>query len=249
MNIKKLLGGSLVVISAISSHVSFAASSVPHNSIEPITGLTNTLSQRYLPLLYIGDGCKPYTAVDAEGNWSAGLQDSGTNSGNCNLDTKQQVYVRGDKVSDTLTAVMYAYYFPKDNGYLIPSIGHRHDWEYVMLFIENYDDNYDANSEKIVGAVYSAHGGLSATTNPNRGGNNNTHIYVTYDYHGSVTHSFAEGSAGTVEKHKAIVWGLMSDASRNSLNVRDFGNAVVPLKNTDNKFQNEVEKARDALGI
>lgn len=249
MNITKLLGGGLIAIASFSSHVSFAASSVPHDSLEPISGLTNTLTQRYLPLLNIGDGCHPYTAVDADGNWNAGLKDSGSNGGNCSLDTKQQVYVRGAAITDKITAIMYAYYFPKDNGYLVASIGHRHDWEYVMVFVENYNDTYNSSNEKIIGAVYSAHGGLSASTNPNRGGNNNTHIYINYDFHGSVTHSFAEGSKGSVDKHRAIIWGLMTDAARNSLNVRDFGNAVVPVRNRDNKFQNEVEKAKDALGL
>ena len=249
MNITKFLGSSIIAIVSFSSHAAFAASSVPHDSIEPISGLTNTLTQRYLPLLNIGDGCHPYTAVDADGNWSAGLQDSGSNGGNCSLDTKTQVYVRGTDISDTVTAVMYAYYFPKDNGYLIPSIGHRHDWEYVMVFIENYNDTYNSKTEKLIGAVYSAHGGLSSSTNPNRGGNNDTHIYINYDFHGSVTHSFAEGSKGSVKNHKAIIWGLMTDEARNSLNVRDFGSAVVPVRNKDNKFQNEIEKAKDALGL
>ena len=248
MKIKYLLSVSLFTLTTLSANSALAASKVSHDALTPITGKSNTMADRYLPLLNIGDGCHPYTAVDKNGNWNGGLKDSGSNGGNCSLDTRTQVYVRGAQINNKVDAIMYAYYFPKDNGYLVPSIGHRHDWEYVMVFVENYNDSYNSKKEKIVGAVYSAHGGLSSSKNPKRGGNNDTHIYINYDFHGSVTHSFAEGSKGSVKKHKPILWSKLTSQAKNSLNIRDFGNAVVPVRDRDNKFDNEIAKAKSKLG-
>lgn len=129
---------------------------------------------------------------------------------------------------------------PKDNGYLIASIGHRHDWEYVMVFVKNYNDTYDSSKEKIVGTAYSAHGGISSTTSPNK---SDPHVYANYDFHGSVTHSFEEGSKGSYEG----IWGQLSSDARNSLNVRYFGNAVVPLKTA--RFTSKIAGAQSALGL
>jgi len=247
-----LLNVSLFTLTTLSANSALAEDSpthVGHDSLIPIEGGSSTMAKRYLPLLHIGDGCQPYTAVDQHGNWSEGLLDTGGNGSMCSLDTRIQVYVRGTKINNNVHAIMYAYYFPKDNGYLLPKIGHRHDWEYVMVFVENYNDSYNSNEEKIIGAVYSAHGGLSSSDDPNRGGNNNTHIYINYDFHRSVTHSFAEGSEGSVTKHKPVLWTNLSSEAQNSLNIRDFGNAVVPVRDRDNKFNDEVAKAKSELGF
>ena len=138
---------------------------------------------------------------------------------------------------------MYAYYFPKDNGRIIASFGHRHDWEHVFVFVQ---DLGNVSKEKIVGAAYSAHGGVSATTNPNRDGKQ---IYINYDYNGSVTHSFVEGNSGSNAGHVLISYNRLPQAAKDTLDNQSFGNAIVPFRNSGDRWNSRVQQARDALGF
>lgn len=219
-----------------------SAESRPHDSIDPLTNGANATLKRFLPKLNRNSACRPYTAVDADGNYNAGLKDSGGESSQCALTSKQQVYTRTSRINDNTHAVMYAYYFPKDNGRIIASIGHRHDWEHVFVFVQ---DLGDVNQETIVGAAYSAHGGVSVTTNPNSDGKQ---IYINYDYNGSVTHSFIEGSSGSNDNHVLISYNKIPQAAKDTLDNQDFGDAVVPFKNSGDRWNSRVQQAADALG-
>lgn len=221
---------------------SVSADARNHDAISPLQFGADETTERFLPRLEIDSGCRPYTAVDADGNYNAGLKDSGSESGECEDQDKQQVYTRSKQVNANTYAIMYAYYFPKDNGFIIPSIGHRHDWEHAVVFVRNINE---AN-EAIVGAAYSAHGGVSSTRTPNKAGDQ---VYVSYGYNGSVTHSLEEGSGGTNDQHVLISWDNLPSASKTTLNNQSFGSAVVPLKDTTDRFNSLIEQARESLGI
>lgn len=115
---------------------------VPHNSLRFIPervrgGVEGRAMLRYEPYLHIAHGCRSYPAVSQSGQVSGGLQASGTPSGGCNDGRNGQTYVRGTWYQGRY-AIMYSWYFPKDqvasgsiNG------GHRHDWESVVIWIDN----------------------------------------------------------------------------------------------------------------
>lgn len=241
MRLKKVLTVGFLVTQFVGIN-SASAASRPHDHISPLTNGANKTSDRFLPRLSVNGGCRPYTAVDKDGNYNAGLQDSGSENGKCTSKEKAQVYSRAKRVNANTHGIMYAYYFPKDNGYIVPSIGHRHDWEHVIVFVRNMNKS----GETIVGAAYSAHGGVSTTRSPNKSGNQ---IYINYDYHGSVTHSFKEGSSGSNSGHKLITWSKLPAKPKNTLNKQSFGSAVVPLKDSNNRFNNLIEQARASIGI
>ncbi|RLN46232.1 hypothetical protein BBJ29_007622 [Phytophthora kernoviae] len=48
---------------------------------------------------------------------------------------------------------MYSWYFPKDSP--SPGLGHRHDWEHAIVWI----DNPEVENPKIIGAATSSHNG------------------------------------------------------------------------------------------
>ena len=241
VNLKKIISINVLAAQLLCiNHVT--AEARPHDSIDPLTNGANAALQRFLPKLDRNSACRPYTAVDADGNYNAGLRDSGGESSQCSLTSRQQVYTRTSRINDNTHAVMYAYYFPKDNGRIFPSIGHRHDWEHAFVFIENFGDE---SQEKIVGAAYSAHGGVSVTTSPNRDGKQ---IYISYDYNGSVTHSFVEGNSGSNNNHILISYNRIPQAAKDTLDNQSFGNAIVPFRNSGNRFNSRVQQAADALG-
>lgn len=229
---------SILMFSTASS--AYAATGLPHDEIYPIAASYTEGQHEYQPYFSKTSGCYPYSAVDMEGNWNLGLKDSGSVSGSCSSQNYQQVYVRQKPIGSDTVAMMYAYYFPKDNGLIFASIGHRHDWEHVVVFVKNYG----TTSEEIIGAAYSAHGGVSVTSSPNKSGK---HIYVKYGYNGSVTHSLVEGSSGNNNQQELIDWDALSTAAKNTLSTEDYGDSVVPIN--DSKFHSEVEEAADALGL
>lgn len=244
MTLKKALLLTLVA-SQITCVAGVSAGKRNHDAINPLTfGANNTL-KRFLPKLDRNRACYPYTAVDKDGNYSGGLQDSGSESGKCSSSDKQQVYTRTARVNSNTHAVMYAYYFPKDNGRDIPSLGHRHDWEHVFVFVQ---DLGNISREKVVGAAYSGHGDVIATSNPNRDGKQ---IYIDYDYHGLITgftHSFEEGNSGTNDNHVLISYNKLPQAAKDTLDNQSFGSAIVPFRNSGNRWTSRVEQAKDALG-
>ena len=64
---------------------------------------------------------------------------------------KGQIYARGT-VRDGKFAIMYSLYFPKD--VTSPGVGHRHDWENVVLWFDK-----ESRDQKYLGIAISAHGG------------------------------------------------------------------------------------------
>lgn len=246
MTLKKVL-----LLGLLTSQLGFvnnalAYESRAHDAISPMQFGAGNIAKRYLPKFHRASGCYPYTAVDKNGKYNGGLKAAGGSSDKCRSQDKQQVYARGKKVNETTSAIMYSYYFPKDGGYPVAEIGHRHDWENVIVFVKNVNSKYNAKTEKIVGAAYSAHGGISTTTKPNK---SSTHIYVNYAYHKSVTHSMKEGTEGSFSKMVLIDWSHLPALSKKTLNNQSFGKAGVPFKDQGNRFDNKIEEARKALGI
>lgn len=132
---------------------------------------------KYKPWLAVLSGCRPFPAVDKNGNikyitpssslspppkitglhaWisSDGLDTGdGDSSNECDFGSGQ-IYARGHAHPSGAYGILYAWYFPKD----VPSIwlGHRHDWESVVVWVSNA-----TLSATYRGIAISAHGKYS----------------------------------------------------------------------------------------
>ncbi|KAF2454625.1 necrosis inducing protein-domain-containing protein [Lineolata rhizophorae] len=183
----------------------------------------------YKPYLNVVSGCVPFPAVDAAGNTNGGLSPTGSPSGDCDS-SDGQVYARSEQYGENF-AIMYAWYFPKDE----PSdgLGHRHDWESVVVWI----DDPDAPEPAILGVAASAHGDYSTTTSPNLSG---TRPLIRYFNTWPLDHQLGFTSTQGGEQ-PLIAWQSMTDAARSALENTDFGSANVPFK--DANFENNLAEA------
>jgi hypothetical protein len=101
-----------------------------------------------------GDSCYPAPAVSNTGEMNGGLDNTGSVTGECReLDQFKQAntYCRKATVKNdgaTFTVYMYALYFEKDQavGGLDPG-GHRHDWEYVLVWTKDSEVTHASFSE------------------------------------------------------------------------------------------------------
>ncbi|KAI0730602.1 necrosis inducing protein-domain-containing protein [Earliella scabrosa] len=207
---------------------------IPHDQVAgfPETVPNNNFGQLYLkfkPHLKVVNGCVPFPAVDASGNTSGGLRPTGNSNGGCSKNTGQ-VYVRSASFNNAF-AIMYAWYMPKDSP--SPGLGHRHDWEGIVVWI---DDPNKANP-RILGVAASAHGGFATTTSPNLSG---TSPLIEYRSIAPVNHQlgFTSSVGGT---QPLIAYESLTGAARNALETTDFGSANVPFK--DANFRNNLQKA------
>ncbi|OWZ04830.1 Necrosis inducing protein NPP1 [Phytophthora megakarya] len=129
---------------AVVTFTSINGASIDHDKVqpfaqpEPIT-ITEKAAVKFKPSLAILAGCKPYPAVDAAGDISAGLKGTGPIDGDCeDPPLGSQVYCRSTWYNDKW-AIMYAWYFPKDmqNIRRLAKSGVRHDWVNLVVWIDN----------------------------------------------------------------------------------------------------------------
>ncbi|KAF4120921.1 necrosis and ethylene inducing peptide [Geosmithia morbida] len=185
--------------------------------------------QKFKPFLHIAHGCQSYPAVDADGNTSGGLQDTGSATGGCRDQSKGQTYVRAKTRGDQ-TAIMYAWYMPKDMPTTGVSTGsHRHDWENVVVFVDS--------AQNLVSAGASGHGEYKKTTTPQREGDR---LKVEYFTNFPTNHElqFTDTLGNDIP---LVDWDAIPQASRDGLSAADFGSATVPFK--DDTFDGNLDKA------
>jgi hypothetical protein len=237
---KIILSTALAVCTALSATQTYAASVISHNTVKSIWGADgNSVYKKWLPKLRSPEGCIPYPAVESDGDWSGGLQDSGSASGDCKGHGQTQVYARHQCwwESGEFCAFLYTWYFPKDNGSPVPTWGHRHDWEGVVLTTLN---------GTVRSVSFSGHGNWTKywadklTFVSNSWGGKS--VLVDYDYFGSVTHSLDAGTINTGSFYEPLaIWNYMPSAARTSLTNANFGSATVMIK--DSKFWSNLKAA------
>lgn len=119
-------------------------------------------------------------------------------------------------------AIMYAWYFPKDQPNDGVSAGaHRHDWESVVVWLDN------ATDQNMIGAAASGHGGFKTTTTPQKDGDRVMAEYFT----NFPTNHELQFKTSPGKTYPVLDWDAMTDAARTALQDTDFGNANVPFKN------------------
>ncbi|APA09172.1 hypothetical protein SS1G_03080 [Sclerotinia sclerotiorum 1980 UF-70] len=203
---------------------------VNHDSINPwpenVPGgaLGNTL-KRFEPYLHIAHGCQPYSAVDGYGNTSGGLQDTGNISAGCRDQAKGQTYVRG-AWSGGKYGIMYAWYFPKDQpaaGNVVG--GHRHDWEYVVIWTNNPEV---ANPELLGGAASSHSSNRKSTSIPTQGTRPKVEYFVEFPTNHELQFT------NTLGRDLPMMWyDFLPAVSKTALDNTKFGDANCPFNNAN----------------
>lgn len=166
---------------------------------------------------------------------SGGLDTKGGQNEGC-AHNIGQVYARAGAYAGRY-ALMYTWYMPKDSP--APGMGHRHDWENAVVWI----DDVNSDSPKIQALSASAHGGYATVhddilvdlfldgTRPKIG-------YISiWPLNHQLVLSFEKGG-----EQPLIAWESLTDAAREALTNTDFGDANFPLK--DGAFEQHLEKAK-----
>ena len=226
---RKIMKGLLLLPLSVNS--AYAIDSISHDEVQPITNTSvETLHSKFLPWIDVEHGCDYQAAINIDGEVSAGLKASGRSNGDCES-LNGQVYAKSEIFSDGTTAIMYAYYFAKDHALWGGLGGHRHDWEHVVVWI---DDN-----EEVIGAAYSSHGDYSKTTSPLMIDDN---IVVKYS-NSNTTHSLFEAdSTDSISQENLISYDNLNANVQTNLDENDWGNATFPLKIS--KFSDYLAESR-----
>lgn len=120
---------------------------------------------------------------------------------------------------------------PKDSP--SPGLGHRHDWEGIVVWI----DDPAKPDPKLLAVATSAHGDFDVHVNPPVDG---TRPKINYFSIWPVNHQLGVTSKQGGQQ-PLIAWDSLSDAARNALQTTDFGSATVPFK--DSTFTGNLDKA------
>ncbi|EGZ11600.1 hypothetical protein PHYSODRAFT_397673, partial [Phytophthora sojae] len=212
---------------------------IPHDKVqpfaqpEPVT-ISEKAGVKFKPQIRIINGCHPYPAVNEAGETSGGLKTTGGhNSKSKRSGWNSQVYGRSTWFRG-VWAIMYSWYFPKDS----PShgLGHRHDWEHVIVWI----DNPDASEPKILAVTPSAHGDYQKYAPPNANTVDGTSAKVVYESHWPMNHELSVTS-DSGEFQDLIMWSQMSENARRAFNSVSFGKANTPMN--DWGFEDRLGKA------
>jgi hypothetical protein len=187
------------------------------------SGTVASVYEAYQPYLKVVNGCVPFPAVDASGNTSGGLSPTGDSNGGCSSSTGQ-IYVRG-ATSGAYYGIMYSWYMPKDE----PSdgLGHRHDWEGVIIWLTSSSLTTAAN---IAAVCPSAHGDWDCSTDGFS--LSGTGALIQYESIWPIDHSL--GLTSTVGGQQPLIaWESLPSVARAALENTDFGDANVPFKDAN----------------
>lgn len=201
----------------------------------------------YQPAMdYDTDGCYNTPAIGPDGTLNPGLKLGGDVNGSCHDESdldNTNAYSRS-KCNHDWCAYLYDFYFEKDQAALGPgSAGHRHDWEHVVVWV-------DQKSGKVEYVSTSRHGGYdthAASDVPFEDG----HPKVVYHKDGVSTHCFraATDKDEPPENHKGkwlypdlVSWDKYPDGIREKLTSADFGDATMAIK--DDTFNDNLDSAK-----
>ncbi|MFF7280797.1 NPP1 family protein [Streptomyces griseorubiginosus] len=185
---------------------------------------------------YDTDGCYSSPAIGPDGTVNGGLNPTGSLSGDCHdlSDLNNTNTYSRYKCNNGWCAYMYGLYFEKDQALANSSIGgHRHDWEHVVIWVQNGAVQYVSTSN---------HGSFTVTA-ASGVRFDGTHAKIVYHKDGISTHCFRlansndeppENAKGTWQYPPLVGWnGYPSTALRDKLSAYDFGSANFGLKDAN----------------
>ncbi|MCE4372776.1 NPP1 family protein [Xanthomonas hortorum pv. hederae] len=161
------------------------------------------------------------------------MKPTGASNGGCSH-SPGQVYVRSGWYRG-VWAIMYSWYFPKDS----PSsgLGHRHDWESIVVWI----NNPSVPRPTVYALSYSAHGNYSYLRNPAASLRDN-HPKVVYGSTWPTNHEMFIGPYNPVGGMQPLIaWESMDQWVKDALTYTNFGAANVPF--IDKNFNQNLGKA------
>ncbi|MEU5716452.1 NPP1 family protein [Streptomyces sp. NPDC020403] len=217
---------------------------------DPPTALparADAIEQTFQPAFdYDTDGCYPTPAIGPDGTIAPGLKTTGAVNGSCrdawDLDNTNS-YSR-HMCNNGWCAVMYGLYFEKDQAVAGSGLGgHRHDWEHVVVWVQNDEARYVSTS---------AHGDFDVYGRDSIRWEG-SHPKVVYHKDGLGTHCFRPANSGDEppENHRhtwqfpALVgWNGYPEGLRDKLTQADFGSALLGIK--DGSFKAHLAKALPA---
>ncbi|CEG44883.1 NLP-like protein [Plasmopara halstedii] len=228
------------------------ATCVHPDKIEPFpqpipTCATQKLALKYKPLLYTSMVvCVPYAAVDADGEVSDGLKGSNGNDGCTYARHGSQIYGRIGSY-ENLSAIMYAWYFPKRFWLGFPI--QRHDWKSVVVWLNDLksmtptivavsmaksDTRYKTVTKLDLNDFARLQVGSNVVIS-------NTSLRFEYFEFG-LRSSNIRLTGHNGQYQKLILWDQLTDPARDALNEdSNFGSAVVPFN--DNQFKDHLQEA------
>ena len=198
---------------------------------------------KWLPAFdYDTDSCYPSVAIGTDGTLNGGLKPTGSVTGNCRTSAhlnNTNSYSRV-KCNNGWCAYMYALYFEKDQA--SPGIGHRHDWECVVVWVQNDQAKYVSTS---------AHGDFKTYTS-DKVRWSGPQAKIVYHKDGASTHAFRlagsndeppENANHRWERPPLVGWnGYRPEWLRDKLSNANWGKANFPLK--DANFGNNLNKSK-----
>lgn len=214
---------------------------------QALPAAADALEQTFQPAYdYDTDGCYPTPAIGPDGTTAPGLRTTGAVNGQCrdasDLDNTNG-YARA-KCNNGWCAIMYGLYFEKDQAVAGSGLGgHRHDWEHVVVWVQNDVAQYVSTS---------AHGNFDVHSR-DRIRWDGTHPKIVYHKDGIGTHCFRPANTNDEppENHyhgwqfpRLVGWNGYPAGLRDKLTQANFGSAVFGLK--DGSFNSHLEKAKPA---
>jgi len=195
---------------------------------------------------YDGDGCYATAAIAPDGTLNPGLKLGGDVNGHCHDPAQLQnsnTYSR-EKCNNGWCAVEYASYFEKDQATLGPAaIGHTHDWEHVVVWINIAENQVDyVSSSQHTGWKWYPRSQVLF---------DGSHPKVVYHKDGASTHfiRMANSNDDPPENYThgwffppLVGWnGYPSTALRDKLMNADFGSATIKIN--DGRFNDSLKNA------
>ncbi|CAI5712263.1 unnamed protein product [Hyaloperonospora brassicae] len=216
---------------------------MPHDQVAPFPekepkSFTECAAHKYNPTLHISHGCSPYPAVNIDGMVSGGLKATGKANGNCaGAALGDQVYARS-MWKYHHWAIMYAYFFPKDS--VVSGKGHRYDWEWVVIWLNNPDVNVSRiEAVSVLGREVERYNFVDIDPKYFADGV----PQLEYEAHGD--RHFVTLSTDIGRSPDLVVWHEMSDHARCALNKHGWNeNELMPM--SDDKFEKNLERAWNA---
>ena len=191
---------------------------------------------------YDTDGCYPTPAIGPDGRVNGGLKPTGSLSGQCH-DTPDLDNTNGYsryKCNNGWCAYLYGLYFEKDQSVANIQSGHRHDWEHVVVWVQDDQAKYVSTS---------AHGNFNVYPASSVRWDG-THPKIVYHKDGASTHDFRLANANDEPPENAyhtwqyptlVGWNGYPPGIRDILSAYDFGSANFGLK--DANFAAHLTKA------
>lgn len=235
-------------VAALTLGVAGAANAAVLNTLPGGEKYREEVELKYMPYFdYDSNSCFPVAAVDASGRLNGGLNNSGSVTGGCRTGHlgRANTYTRM-WCKNGWCAFIYALYFEKDQaGPGTDAVGHRHDWESVVVFVKQ-------GEERPRYLAASRHGQYS-THRINEVPMDGNHVKIVYHKDGTITHTFrfAKWGEDTEAWGRGNKWDTptlvdilkMEPTPRNALWSSRWGKANLPLGAS---FADNLNKARPA---